>query len=188
MNLRLFVSCWGNEVDLAGAVALAREWQADGVEGPPPHGQQAEVLRASGLPWIAEVATGGGYVPRPHLTPAQHLDDLRRLIEASLPLSPVLVNALAGSDAWPFRYQVLFFEQAMDMGRELGVQLAIETHRSHFTLLTAIVVAGGLARLVMAMRLGVWAPTVTLPLGMELLVTPALWLWQGRVARIFTGA
>ena len=133
MNLRLFVSCWGNEVDLAGAVSLAREWQADGVEGPPPEAWQAEVLQASGLPWIAEVATGGGYVPSPHLTPAQHLDDLRRLIEASLPLAPVLVNALAGSDAWPFRYQVLFFEQAMDMGRELGVQLAIETHRSRPT-------------------------------------------------------
>ena len=65
---------------------------------------------------------------------------------------------------------------------------AIETRRARFTLLTVLVMLGGLARLVTAARLGVWGPAVTLPLGMELLVTPALWLWQGRVARIFATA
>jgi hypothetical protein len=60
---------------------------------------------------------------------------------------------------------------------------AIERHRGRFGLLTGIVVLGGLARLVMAIRLGAWGPTVYWPLVMELLVTPALWLWQGRVAR-----
>lgn len=133
MNLQLFVSCWGNEVDVAGAISLAKAWQADGVEGPPPDAQQAEILIESGLPWIAEVATGGGYVPQAHLKPSQHLDDLRRVIEASLPFAPVIVNALAGSDAWSFREKVQFYAQAIELGRELNARIAFETHRSRPT-------------------------------------------------------
>jgi hypothetical protein len=57
----------------------------------------------------------------------------------------------------------------------------IERHRARFTLLTGIVVLGGLARLATAIRLGAWGPSVSLPLVMELLVTPALWWWQGRI-------
>ena len=52
-----------------------------------------------------------------------------------------------------------------------------------FTLLTAIIFLGGLARLLLAARLGAWGPSVLLPRAMELAVTPALWLWQQRVAR-----
>jgi hypothetical protein len=65
---------------------------------------------------------------------------------------------------------------------------AIETRRGRFTLLTMIVVLGGLARFITAARLGIWTPSVILPLVMELGVTPAFWLWQGRVARIFAPA
>ena len=60
---------------------------------------------------------------------------------------------------------------------------AIETKSGRFGLLAAIVMVGGLARLFTAVRLGVWTPSVAWPLVMELGVTPALWLWQRRVAR-----
>jgi hypothetical protein len=61
---------------------------------------------------------------------------------------------------------------------------AIE-HQGHaFGFLTGLVVLGGLARALAACRLGAWSLSVTLPLGMELGVTLALWLWQRRVARI----
>jgi hypothetical protein len=60
---------------------------------------------------------------------------------------------------------------------------AIETKGARFGLLTLVVVTGGLARLWTALRLGIWGLDVTLPLLMELGVTPALWLWQRRVAR-----
>jgi hypothetical protein len=58
----------------------------------------------------------------------------------------------------------------------------IERQGRAFALLTAIVALGGLARLVAAIRLGVWSPSVTLPLLLELGVTPMLYLWQRRVA------
>jgi Domain of unknown function (DUF4345) len=59
---------------------------------------------------------------------------------------------------------------------------AIERQRRAFTILTVIVVVGGLARVVTALRLGAWGLSVTLPLAMELTVTPLLWLWQGRIS------
>jgi hypothetical protein len=60
---------------------------------------------------------------------------------------------------------------------------AIQRKSGRFGPLTAIVVVGGLARLFAAFRLGVWTPEVVWPLGMELGITPALWLWQRRVGR-----
>jgi hypothetical protein len=60
---------------------------------------------------------------------------------------------------------------------------AIETRGPGFSLLTSLVVLGGLARALTAARLGAWGLSVLAPLVMELGVTPALWLWQRRVAR-----
>ena len=60
---------------------------------------------------------------------------------------------------------------------------AIEARGHAFGLLTLLVVVGGLARALTAARLGAWGLSVILPLVMELGVTPALWLWQRRVAR-----
>src|SRR5215471_11442839 len=75
-------------------------------------------------------------------------------------------------------------------GLLLGLGLAfwslipgVERQGQAFGLLTGLVVLGGLVRVLAAFRLGAWSLPVTLPLGMELGVTPALWLWQRRVAR-----
>jgi hypothetical protein len=75
-------------------------------------------------------------------------------------------------------------------GLLLGIGLAywslipdIEKRSGAFTLLTALVQAGGLARLYAAFRLQAWAPGIALPLLMELGVTPLLWIWQQRVAQ-----
>ena len=60
----------------------------------------------------------------------------------------------------------------------------IERRRTIFTALAAVVVVGGLARLfgVLAGE-GSLDDRMPLALVMELVVTPALWVWQGRVAR-----
>jgi hypothetical protein len=63
----------------------------------------------------------------------------------------------------------------------------IETHRSRFRLLTAIVVLGGVGRLLGLLTIGRPSPVMMAALVMELVVTPALALWQGRVARIECG-
>ncbi len=75
-------------------------------------------------------------------------------------------------------------------GLLLGIGLAfaasiprIEMHGSRFFLLSAIVVTGGLARLVSVAALGFPSAVMTAALAMELLVTPALTVWQLRVSR-----
>ena len=74
-------------------------------------------------------------------------------------------------------------------GLLLGIGLAywslipdIEKRSGPFTLLTAIVFVGGLARLSMALRVGSLIPPIGLPLLLELSITPLLWIWQQRIA------
>lgn len=131
MNLQYFVSCWGNEVDQIGALSLAKQWNANGIEGPCPKDEaNLEALRHRDVPWIAEVVTGGNYVPRPHLKVAQHLDELKRHIEQCLPFFPCLINALAGSDAWSFPDKIKFLTAALELENEFGCPVSFEIHRS----------------------------------------------------------
>ena len=60
----------------------------------------------------------------------------------------------------------------------------IEAHGGRFLLLTAIVFVGGLGRLLSFVAIGAPSTAMQAALVMELLVTPALCLWQRRVARL----
>ena len=64
---------------------------------------------------------------------------------------------------------------------------AIERRTSLFRALTFIVVTGGLARLLAYVERGDPGP-MRLALIMELMVTPALCLWQAHVAKAFAAA
>ncbi len=59
----------------------------------------------------------------------------------------------------------------------------IEQHAARFSLLTAIVFVGGLARLYSLAIDGTPDWGMLFGLLMELIVTPAIWAWQQRVAR-----
>lgn len=59
----------------------------------------------------------------------------------------------------------------------------IEQRTGRFRLLTGIVVTGGLARAVSLLLTGAPNRSMLFALAMELAVTPALALWQGRIAR-----
>jgi hypothetical protein len=59
----------------------------------------------------------------------------------------------------------------------------IETHAARFRLLAAIVVIGGLGRLLSVVLGAAADPTTLFALVMELVVTPLLALWQWRVAQ-----
>lgn len=60
----------------------------------------------------------------------------------------------------------------------------IERHGPRFRLLGAMVVMGGIARLLSWIMVGEPGLPHRLGLGMELLVVPLLMLWQARVARL----
>lgn len=61
----------------------------------------------------------------------------------------------------------------------------IERKQERFIVLTVIVFIGGLARLSALLVHGDASPATLAGLGMELVVTPALCLWQAKLARQF---
>ena len=63
-----------------------------------------------------------------------------------------------------------------------GMVPGIERHATVFRILTGIVFIGGLGRLLGLCMAGVPSAPMTAALGMELVVTPLLCLWQSRVS------
>ncbi len=59
---------------------------------------------------------------------------------------------------------------------------SIQSHKGRFRLLTAIVFTGGLGRLYGVLITGHASHVTIFALAMELIVTPALAIWQGRIA------
>ena len=60
----------------------------------------------------------------------------------------------------------------------------IEARGGRFLLLTGIVVVGGIGRLLSLLAIGRPSAVMIAALGMELIATPGLALWQRRVARL----
>lgn len=134
MQFKLFKTLWGFHGAPDEAARLALEAGFDGLEAAVPEAPESrdalgQVLSDQGLPFIAEICTGGSYVPDRHATPAEHLADLRRQVRAARPLEPLLCNVIAGCDAWPLAVQRDFFAAALELEAELGVPLSFETHR-----------------------------------------------------------
>jgi hypothetical protein len=137
MRLLLFRSLWTNGFDLDAALADCRSGPFAGVEGPvPAAGDERRSfvakLAAAAVPFIAEIVTGGGYVPA-ETAPAAHLEDFRRQAAAALEARPLFLTVLAGCDSWTLAQSVDFFGQALEVAGELGVTASFETHRSRPT-------------------------------------------------------
>ena len=137
MRLLLFRSLWTNGFDLGSALEDCRGSAFDGVEGPVPAAPAARrefalELAGSGVPFIAEIATGVGYVPG-HASPGRHLDDFRRQAEAAMTCCPLFLTVLAGCDAWPPAQSVEFFGRLLADAAERGIEASVETHRSRPT-------------------------------------------------------
>ena len=138
MKLRIYQTLWGFEGTPASAVATARVCGYDGLEGQPPSSAAArdewrKMLDDADLDYLAEICTMESYIPRAGASPAEHLASLRRQAEAALTCRPRFATVLAGSDSWALAQSVDFLGGCLEIGRELGLPLSIETHRSRCT-------------------------------------------------------
>lgn len=113
-----------------------------------------------------------------------------------VPISAGLVGMLIGPSFFEPGFQVLPGGVSLDShvrylsGLLFGIGLCfwsfiprIESVTAQVRMLTLLVFIGGLARLLGLFLHGVPSPRMVFGLGMELVVTPLLCLWQGRVAR-----
>ena len=93
-----------------------------------------------------------------------------------------VLQGLHGADAWASSHERYLCGLLLGIGLGFWSTVPdIETKTARFRLLTSLVVIGGLCRL-LGVALGDPAsPAVLVALVMELGVTPALCLWQGRL-------
>ncbi|MET0792772.1 MAG: sugar phosphate isomerase/epimerase [Polyangiaceae bacterium] len=130
MKLALFASAWA----FGGLEACRRELEGglfDGIEGPPPsNAADARVLASSGVPYIAEICSGGSYSPASSVSIERHWQDLRAQVERALECGALFCTCLVGSDSWPLTVALDFFGRALALGKQLGAELSFETHRS----------------------------------------------------------
>jgi sugar phosphate isomerase/epimerase len=131
MRLLLFRSLWTNGFNLDAALADCRSGVFDGVEGPAREGLVSK-LRDTGVPFIAEITTGGGYVPETRDI-STHLDDFLRKAEAALEAMPLFLTVLGGCDSWTLTQSVEFFGRTLEIADQLGITTSFETHRSRVT-------------------------------------------------------
>ncbi|WP_395018419.1 DUF4345 domain-containing protein [Dongia sp.] len=102
---------------------------------------------------------------------------------AGLVLGPALVGDAGDGRDLDSHFRYL---SGLLLGIGLGYAASIpgiERKRVQFTLLSMIVVIGGVGRLLSLFAIGVPSPVMLGALAMELLVTPLLTVWQWRVAR-----
>lgn len=135
VQLKTFKTLWGNELPIAQACQQALSAGFGGIEGQAPVDSgllQAwqGALNESGCDYIAEIVTGGDYVPQRDWTVQQHLEDIKRGIENSLPLTPLFATCITGCDAWEESQSIDFFGQAIELAEVAGLALSFETHRS----------------------------------------------------------
>lgn len=135
MELSLYRTRWGTSGNLADFASEAQSAGFAGIESPVPaskHEQRelGSVQNDAGMSWIAEIVTGGGYVPQRGLSVHDHVEDLCAKLEACASFNPVRVNCIGGLDAWSHADVLHFLEAGMDVAASLGLELCFETHRS----------------------------------------------------------
>ena len=126
---------WGNDAPLESFIQQAA---ADGFNAielglPTSAADQRQCIQMAsdgGLGLIGEVATGDWWVPQPHRSEQDHLDDLCVALDACVACGAWHLNAMTGYDAWSIERSVEYFGRCLEAAETRGVQLCIETHRS----------------------------------------------------------
>lgn len=135
MDIRFYKTFWGFNGDHAAFARAAREDGYDGLELPAPADPAARaglrtVLDDHGFDMVAEICTGGSYVPDRRATVQDHLDDFARKLDDAVAMSPRQLNCMAGLDAWPIAQSIEFFGRLIEMVKPTGLMISFETHRS----------------------------------------------------------
>ena len=134
----LFRTLWGWQGSLDQALRRSLETGFDGIEVNLEHpclvavstSHLLDALQRQDQALILEIVTGGDYTPHLADGPQQHLDQLAAALERALPLSPLKINVITGSDSWSEAVQHDFLAAVLDQLEPLSCPVMLETHRS----------------------------------------------------------
>jgi hypothetical protein len=115
--VKIFASVWAFG-SVEACLERVQSGLFDGVEGP-------VAMRVPGVPFLAEVCTGGDYAPASSVSEQVHFEQFRAQIDAAA--GAVRINCLTGSDAWPLAQSIDYLGRALEYARPLDV--CFETHR-----------------------------------------------------------
>ena len=126
MQLKLIRHLWGVTLPWEQAFPKFKVEGFVGIEAPMPAPEDAErfkrLLREHGLEFRGMVFTGGAGV-------REHVASLRGQLQQAQGCGATHVTAHSGSDAWSIDQAVEFFMEAMVIEKQLGLEVAHETHR-----------------------------------------------------------
>ena len=139
MALRVFASAWGNATHWGSLRRLMDGLQFKGFAGleaslsdlgddADARRDVAQQARDRGLELIVGLYSHwtdyeGTWAPA---SPAEHLDQLRRQVDACAALEPMHINVHAGCDSWPEDVSTRFYEDAQSL---VPANASFETHR-----------------------------------------------------------
>ena len=139
MALRVFASAWGNATHWGSLRRLMDGLQVKGFAGleasladlgkdADARRDVAQQARDRGLELIIGLYSHwtdyeGTWAPA---SPAEHLDQLRRQVDACAALDPIHINVHAGCDSWPENVATRFYEDAQSL---VPANASFETHR-----------------------------------------------------------
>ena len=128
MQLALYRHLWG--IDEAWETTLPKIAALNlykGIECPLPwnqdRGRWTDLLAKHNFAYLAMGFTGGA-------TPAEHLVSLRDQARTAKELGAKIINVHSGSDTWTLQTGIDFFKEAVKIGRDSGITVLHETHRS----------------------------------------------------------
>jgi len=127
MDLKLVKSFWGMEGTLPDKMQRIATSGFGAVEGRPAGIGTLEefrpLLNEFQLDYVAMVLTEGA-------TLDEHLADFRAKVDEALRYEPIAITAHSGKDSWTFEQQKIFFAEALEIERRIGLPINHETHRS----------------------------------------------------------
>lgn len=138
MKLAIYKPLWGHESSLEIAAEQAIHAGFQGIEGSAPESAEERdrfgaILEDHQLDYIGEVFTGGDYVPDASLGPKEHLFDLEKKIEHTLPLQPTFITTMLGLDAWAVAEKIRVCEHVLQLSETYDITISVELHRSRMT-------------------------------------------------------
>lgn len=123
MNIKYYMALWGMDGTYEELIMDAASRGYSGIESPLPSADKQDefkrLLAKYNMEYIAQVVTVG-----------DHISSFTDQVRHAQTFEPSLIVSHSARDRMNFAEQVIFFEEALKVEREVGIPVGHETHRS----------------------------------------------------------